>query len=244
MVALLIALFFSPYWALAQSGCWTIGCRPFAVPPAAAPSIVQSKSTGSLATFLDPDSSLTVGNVLIAVAQAGSPGDTFSFTDTLGNTASMIASGGLATDGDGMEVACAPITNGGTDTLTFTVNGSTSSVLAVVYEAHTTHGTCTLDVAAVSHNTTGSTSCNSGPMTTTTANDLLIAVCGNDATNTATITAGSGWSGGLNAQLNSPTRPALMSEYRIGTSPGSFTATSGAFSGAIEQATVLVALKP
>jgi hypothetical protein len=243
MVALLVALFFTPYWALAQSGCWTIGCRAFAVPPAAAPSIVQSQSTGTVENTLVVTNPITAGNILVAAIYGGAPGDTLSFTDTLGNSASMIASSGLATDQDGLAVACAPITTGGSDIMTFTVNGTQTDVLAVVYEAHTTHGTCTQDVTAVSHNALASTSCNSTAMTTTTANDLVVGVCGLDGTNTSTITAGSGWLGGLNVQLNSPTRPIVMSEYQIGTSPGSFTATSGTFASE-EQATLLVALKP
>ncbi|HEX4286633.1 MAG TPA: hypothetical protein VHZ28_16185 [Terracidiphilus sp.] len=205
-----------------------------------APTVVQSKSTGTLAEFVDLDTPLTAGNVLVA-AIYGTPGHTLSFTDSLGSAATMIASSELTTDGDGIAIACAPITAGGSDTLTFTDNGSGANVPAVIYEVH--NATCTQDVTAVKSNTLASTSCNSGAITTTTANDLLIAVCGTDATNTATITAGSGWSGGLNAQLDSPTRPLVMSEYQIGTSPGSFTATSGTFTSE-EQATLLVALKP
>jgi hypothetical protein len=243
MVALVIALFFTPYMAVAQ--CYTIGCRAFSQPSGGGgtPSVVQSQSTGGVATFLSPTNPLTSGNVLVAAIYAGSPGDTLSFTDTLGNTATMIASGGLATDGDGIGIACAPIVNGGADTMTFTINGSAASdnAMAVIYEV--ANATCTQDVTAVSHNAGASTSCSSGPMTTTTANDFLVGVCGLDGTNTATITAGSGWSGGLNAALSDPTRPVVMSEYRIGTSPGSFTATSGTIPSE-EQATLLVALKP
>jgi hypothetical protein len=242
MVALVVALFFTPYMAVAQ--CYTIGCRTFSQSSAGGvPSVVQSQSTGSGGgeSSLSPTSSITVGNVLVAAIYGGAPGDTLSFADDLGNTATALASAGLATDADGIGIACAPITNGGADTLHFTVNGTLTAVNAVAYEV--SNATCTQDVTAVSHNSLASTSCNSTAMTTTTANDFLVAVCGNDATNTATITAGSGWSGGLNAALSGPTRPVVMSEYRIGTSPGSFTATSGTFTSE-EQATLLVALKP
>jgi hypothetical protein len=241
MIKLLSLLLLLPLTASAQ---WQIGQRSFTAPSAGGtPSVVQSQSTGatgSQATLL-LSSPVTAGNVLVATIFGGGPTSTFSFIDTFGNTATMLASSGLATDGDGIGIVCAPITTGGTDTLTFIVDGSFAGVWAVVYEVN--NATCTQDVTAVHSNTLSATSCSSGPMTTSTANDFLVGVCGLDGTNTATITAGSGWSGGLNAALSGPTRPIVMSEYRIGTSAGSFTATSGTFTSE-EQATLLVALKP
>jgi hypothetical protein len=207
-----------------------------------APTIVQSKSTGSGGgtTTLAMTSAITAGNVLIAVIYQAS-GVTLTFTDTQGNTASILASVDLTTDGDRVSIVCAPITTGGSDTLTFKTNGTTGSVLATVYEAHTTHGTCTQDATAVHTDTLSSTSCSSGPMTTSTSNDLLIGGCGLDGTQTATIAAGSGWTSSLNA--GNTGHPLLLSEIQIGTSPGSFTATSATVASE-EQGSLLVAIKP
>lgn len=193
----------------------------------------------------NPVTPFTSGNIAVVAMYAGSNTSTLGITDSLGNTYTALNPAfGLAVDADGVAVFCAPITTGGgTDTLAFTVNGSGSNVWGVLYEFHTTHGTCTTDVTTVKSNTLSATSCNSGPMTTTTANDLLVGACGTDATDTATITTGSGWSGGLNSALSGPTRVVLMSEYQVGTTAGSYTATSGTIPSE-EQATVLVAIKP
>jgi hypothetical protein len=206
-----------------------------------APTIVQSKSTGSsgVVTTLTMTTPVTVGNILVAAMQVGAAGTTISFSDSFGNTPTTLASANLAADNDALAIVCAPITTGGADTLTFLGNGSISSGFAIVYEVH--NAICTQDVTAVHSNTLASTSCNSGPMTTSTANDLLVGVCGVDGTGTTSSPAGVGWSGGLNG--GNTGHPLLMSEYQIGTSPGSFTATSGTVASE-EQATLLVAIKP
>lgn len=208
------------------------------------PTVVQSQPTNnsSTVTYSTP---ITVGNILVLGFYAGANTDTLTATDTLGNTFVTLSPTpfGLGTDADGLAIVCAPITTGGSDTVQFKVNGSGTNAWSVAYEVHTTHGTCTTDVASAHSNTLASTSCNSGAMTTTTANDFLVSVCGLDGTNTSTITAGSGWSGGLNANLTGPTRPIVMSQYQVGTTPGSYTATSGTIPSE-EQATVLVAIKP
>jgi hypothetical protein len=237
MVALIVALFFTPYWAAAQ--CYQVGCRTFSQPAAGVPSIVQSQSTGSSGvSTLSLSTAVTAGNILVATIYGGNAGSTLSFTDSFGNTPTVLASAGLATDDDTIAVACAPIATGGTDTLSFTINGSGAAVQAAVYEV--ANATCTQDVTAVHTNTLSATSCSSGSMTTSTANDFLVGACGLDGTSTSTVAAGSGWTG-LNAGNGGHTF--LLGEYRIGTSPGSFTATSGIIPSQ-EQGTLLVALKP
>lgn len=225
------------------AGQWQIGQRSFTAPSGGgAPSVVQGQSTGSAgsAGTLTLTNTVTAGNILVAVLYGGSNAtSTLTFTDSFSDTGSMIASSGLATDDDTIAIACSPIAATGADTLVFQVNGTNSPVLAIVYEV--ANATCTQDVTAVHTNTLAATSCNSGPMTTTTANDFLVGVCGLDGTQTAAIAAGSGWSGGLNA--GNTGHPLSLGEYQIGTSPGSFTATSGTISSE-EQGTLLVALKP
>lgn len=235
-ILLILALIF-PFAASAQ---WTLPQHiVHAIAAPVVPSIVQSKSTGTSGSggtvaFTSP---VTVGNVLLAAIYGGSAGSTLTFTDSLGNTATVLASAGLAGDDDAVAIICAPITTGGTDTLTFKVNGSSGLVIATAYEA--TNATCTQDVTAVHTNTNSVTSCNSGPLTTSTANDLLIGACGSPGT-AAGIPAGSGWTGITGGNTGASL---LLSEYQIGTTPGTFTATSGTFVSE-EQASILVALKP
>lgn len=207
-----------------------------------APSVVQSISTGSSAAIsgIVLTNPVTIGNILVVVMNWGPASATLTFTDTFFNAPTTLASATLATDDDVETIACAPITaTGGADTVSFQVNGVSANVFAIVYEV--ANATCTQDVTAVHTNTTSATACSSGAMTTTTANDFLIAACSLDGTQTAAIAAGSGWSGALNA--GNTGHPLLMGEYRVGTTPGSFTATSGTITSE-EQATLLVALKP
>lgn len=208
--------------------------------PGGVPTVVQSTTTGSSgsATTVTMPGTVAAGNILVAAIYQGI-GTTLSFTDTQGSIAAALGSVNLATDGDTLTIVCAPITSSGADTLAFQVNGATGPALAVVYEVN--GAICTQDVTAVHTNTTSVTACSSGAMTTSTANDFLIGNCGMDGTSTATVAAGSGWSGGLNA--GNAGHPLLMSEYRVGTTPGSFTATSGTIPSQ-EQGTILVALKP
>lgn len=212
----------------------------------AAPTVIQSLSTGTTAATsgLILSSPVTIGNILIVVMYSGPASITLTFTDTFLNTPTALASTTLSTDDDKLTIGCAPITaTGGADTVSFFVNGVSANITATIYEVHNSTGACTQDVTAVHSNTLSATSCNSGPMTTTTANDLLIGACGLDGTITSgSIAAGTGWSGGLNAGVTA--HPAqLMSEYRAGTTAGSYTATSGTIASE-EQATLLVALKP
>lgn len=205
------------------------------------PSVIQSQTSGeggSTSSLLITNP-VTVGNIVIAALNyGGGSGYTLTMTDTLGNSATTLATTSLNTDGDTVAIACAPITTGGTDTLKFFVNGSQVGMRAIIYEVH--GASCTQDVTAVSTNTTSVTACNSGPMTTGSANDFLVAACGNDGSSSTSVAAGTGWSGGLNA--GNPGQFIEMSEYQIGTSSGSYTATSGAIPTE-EQATLLVALK-
>jgi hypothetical protein len=204
------------------------------------PTVVQSQSTGSAGSTAGMvlTSPVTIGNILVAVMYGGSAGSTLTFSDSFTDVATMLASASLATDDDTVAVACTTLSQSGAVTLSFLVNGTGASTLATVYEV--SNATCTQDVTAVHTNTLSATSCSSGAMTTSTANDFLVGACGLDGTSTAAVAAGSGWTG-LNA--GNTGHPLLLGEYRIGTSPGSFTATSGTIPSQ-EQATLLVALKP
>jgi hypothetical protein len=204
------------------------------------PILVQSNTTGTASdTGLGYSSPVTAGHALIATFYSGNgPNQSLTFTDSQGNAWTILKSASLETDGDTVAIGCAIAGSTGADTVSF--NGLGGADRGTIYEY--SNATCTQDVTAVSSNTTGVTSCNSGPLTTATANDLLVAACGDDGNQTTAEAAGSGWSNGLNA-ANAGSY-FLMSETRVATTPGSYTATSAAFTTAMEQASIIVALKP
>lgn len=209
------------------------------------PSVVQSVNTGLIAQSPTIGiNGLTAGNVLITVQYWGSgSAGILDFTDSLGNTSTRLASAALAVDGDTMAIICAPITTGGNDIISFRESSTIVTMRAVVYEVHNSTGTCVQDAAPVSSNPVGHvTSCNSGSITTTTPNDLLIVACGGDGTSTSAIPAGVGWSGGANTG-NGGTQFIQMSEWQIATTPGPYTGTSGTIASQ-ETSALTVALKP
>jgi hypothetical protein len=201
---------------------------------------VQNTSTGlsSDASTLAFTSNVTSGNALYAVVfDGGGPGQTLSFTDSQNNTWTTIKSASLATDGDTIGIGCAIAGSSGADTVTFKVNGSTQAVAASVYEV--SNATCTPDATPVSSDTTAQTACNSGSLTTATANDLLLGFCG--LQHNQTLSAGSGWSYGSNAGTGGS--PDSLGEIQIATTTGAYTATSATYSTSAEQATIEVAFK-
>jgi hypothetical protein len=202
------------------------------------PTFVQGKSSGTAnALTVAFSSSVTAGNAIVVGVYSGNGGgQSITFTDSQGNAFTTAASVSLATDDDTIAVGCAIAGSTGSDTITFHTAGGASRGTAYEFSGVT----CTQDVTAKSSNTTGATSCNSGSMTTSTANDLLIGFCGTDGTQTTAIAGGSGWSNVLNASNGGSVF--LMSESRTATTPGPFTATSGTIS-VQEQAAVLVAYK-
>jgi hypothetical protein len=204
------------------------------------PTFVQSQSTGtSSATSVAFSSSVTAGHAIIATFYSGNGANsTLSFTDSQGNTFAILKSASLETDGDTLAIGCAIAGSTGADTVSF--GGPGGADRGTIYEYSNT--TCTQDVTAVGSNTTGATTCNSGALTTATANDLLVAICGDDGSQTTAEAAGSGWSNVLNAA--NAGAYFLMSETRVATTTGSYTGTSAALTTAMEQTSIIVALKP
>jgi hypothetical protein len=206
------------------------------------PSFVQGNTTGdtSNSTTLSFSSNVTAGNALYAAVFDGSgSGHTLTFIDSQGNSWTTIASASLATDGDTIAVGCAIAASSGADTVTFAVNGSTTALVGSVYEV--ANATCTSDVTPISLDTLAQTACNSGSLTTATANDLLFGFCG-IAHNQPSLSAGSGWSDGSSSGSESLVYG--LGELQIGSTPGSYTATSATYpDGTSEQTTIEIAFK-
>lgn len=209
------------------------------------PTFVQSCNTGIAGEATTCAlSGVTAGDALYTTQyNGGGSALSLTTTDSQSNTYTIPSftahtAQGLASDGDTIAVTCAIAGSSGSDTVTFKSSGVASPVFGAVYEV--SNSSCGIDVA-VSSNALTATSCNSGPLTTTVANDFLIGACGL-GTPQGPFAAGSGWSHGLNGGGNSSDLD-LLSEIQIATSTGSYTATSGALTST-EQATIEVAFIP
>ncbi len=206
------------------------------------PAFVQDNTTGSssASTTLSFSTNVTNGNALYAAVFDGNGvGDILTFTDSQGNSWSTVKAANLATDGDTIAVGCAIAGSSGADTVTFAINGSTAALVGSVYEV--SNATCTPDVNPISLDTTAQTACNSWSLTTATVNDLLFGVCG-ISHNQPSLSAGTGWSDGSSA--GSGALVYGLGELQIGSSPGSYTATSAAIpNGTTEQTTIEIAFK-
>jgi hypothetical protein len=206
------------------------------------PAFVQGNNTGSTSEFstLAYASNVTAGHALYAAFFDGSgSGHTLTFSDSQGNSWTTIKSASLTSDGDSIAVGCAIAGASASDTVTFIVNGTASTVIGSVYEV--SNSTCTTDATPISSDTTAQTVCSSGSLTTTTANDLLFGFCGLSH-NQSSLTAGSGWVDGLASGSSGLVYG--LGELKIASTAGSYTATSATFpSGSGEQATIEIAFK-
>ena len=121
-------------------------------------------------------SNVNAGDALYAMFFYRSAGPVLSFSDSKGNSWTTIKTGTLATSQETIAVGCAIAGSSGSDAISFLVNGTATQVDGSWYEVR--DSTCTLDVAAAFTDTNAQTTCNSGPMTTHTPNDLLVGTCG------------------------------------------------------------------
>lgn len=214
----------------------TSGTGTGTVAGAAAPVYVQSAltpTTGS--STLAYTSNVTAANALYAAVRYGVSGAAITFTDSASNSWTTIKSGNLSTDGDTVALGCAPAGSSGADTVTFNVSGVAAAMQGAVYEVQ--NATCTSDATPIfGYTASGATLCDSGAITTSTPNDLLVGVCG---------------LGNLQSSLsNGPnwTHPAIFSnstfgnnglaEIQVASQPGSFHATSTTLTTAAEQGTI------
>jgi hypothetical protein len=221
--------------ALMSCGCAAIYAQ-------STPSVIQSNVTGTSnwSNTLSFSANVTTGHALYATMyDAGGAGDSLTFTDTQGNIWTTVKTESVATDLDTVAIGCAIAGASAVDTVTFQVNGSAGPyTLGSVYEV--ANATCTPDVTPAASDALAQTACNSGPLTTTTANDLLVGLCGL-AGSSAPASAGSGWSYAYS--LGAWGNNLGLSELRIGSTPGAYTATSATYSPSGEQATIEVAFK-
>lgn len=217
-----------------------LGCLP--VFAQNTPVFVQAQTTptGNGVSTVSYSANVTAGDALYAISYDGSAsGAVLTFSDSQSNVWTTSRSGSLNTDGDTIAIGCAIAKTTGSDTVTFLANGNPASVLGVVYEVK--NSTCVEDVPAVSSDTGSQTSCNSGSLTTTTANDLLVGMCGL-ANEQTSLSAGSGWSSG--ETFGDTQGISGLAELEIAATPGSYAATSAAYSNTGEQGSLLVAFEP
>jgi hypothetical protein len=232
MVALIVALFFTPYMAVAQ-GCWTIGCRTF----------TQSAGTG-----ITIDSHCTTDN-------AGT-GATVSCTLTTVNAGDTIEVGGIGRSGTGLAV-----TDNNSQTYTpiyFTSDASNPAVSGMSYTANAAAGSTTVQVvvsgltssyavifAAAVHNTNATTpldsTFSSSFFTSSTAGTVANGNCGTARTpgNAGSIVFSLGAFDNVTRTVGAnytvldtdPTNAGYLMQYWIQTTA---TSTTGAFVSAAD----------
>jgi len=198
-----------------------------------APNVYQGSSTNAFS------GNVVAGHALYAVSFFGDISSNVSFVDTQGNPWSTVSIAKVNGDGDMIVIGCTIATYSAPDTVINYYNGKVGGPIVATLLYEIAGASCTPDVSPVSSDTFGATSCNSGSVSTTTANDFLLGICmafpsGNY------FTAGAGWS---NTQYvsNFP----MMGEVQVASSPGTYQATSGTFSlSSTEQTSVLIAFKP
>ena len=202
------------------------------------PGFVQSRGSGldiTGNTGLAYTSNVTAGNALYAYIWDGSgAGNTEAFTDSQGNMWSVVKTQSLATDGDTTAMACAIAGSSAADTVHFTLAGSGTVASGNLTIWEVSNSTCTTN-GSNSANTTGTT-CSSGSITTTVANDFLLGGCGT-ASGNAGFTVGGGWS-----HLTTTTSGNFAaSQMQVGTSTGMYTSTMTMTN--LEYASMIVAFK-
>jgi hypothetical protein len=213
-----------------------VGSATYSIGVPQVPTFVQSQATNGGASTLAFASNVTAGDALYVIYYWGA---SRTFADSQSNTWTTSKTGALVDDGDTIGVGCAIAGSSGPDTVTFLANGAPASVLGVIYEVK--NATCAQDVAAVTTDTLAQASCNSGALTTATANDLLVGMCGL-ATPQPSFSAGSGWSDGTTFSSNNGIDG--VAELQVATLPGSYTMTSGTYSPAGEQGAIEIAFLP
>lgn len=236
----------------------TIMARRPKASAAAAPTFVQGKANTTATgvagnTGLAFTSNVTSGNYIYALLYDGnSNGDTIVFSDSQGNTWTTPSTGAkteasLATDGDTIAMACAKAGSTGADTVKWTINGSgtTGSGHAIIYEtSNRTSNACTIDIAATPPNATGVTTCTTpatGTISTTVAEDFLLAGCGLSATQTA-FTADDSYQNLLEAVGPSSGAYVFMAEWKAAAAASTYSAAP-TYPSSSEYAGLLVAWK-
>jgi hypothetical protein len=176
VVALIVALFFTPYWAVAQ--CYTIGCRSFS----------QSTSTnitlGSHCVSGQPSSNiasctLTVSaGDLITVGSEGRAGTAFTVTDSASQTYTSVY---FATDSANPSISGIEyVANSAAGSITITSDASVSSAHSVIF-AQAWHNAATVSPL--------DSTFSSGFNFTSTSGTVATGNCSN-ATNTSPRTPG------------------------------------------------------
>lgn len=194
----------------------------------AVPSLTQhtSKATGSASSIsLAFGSAVAAGDLLVAVARCGNLPDTLTASDTVnGSWPSAIVTQALNTDGD--QCAILMFKNSGSGTPTVTVNASAAGswTLEIMDWAPGAGNTWSSPAQTNSANSTGTTA-NSGNITTTSADALIVAGCGFDGNVSGNNgCAGAGSTTLVDAVLNSGGNLAIASGYQLVTSTGIYAA--------------------
>lgn len=170
----------------------------------------------------------TTGHVVyLGFYDGNASGDTLAATDTQGNIWTFATTGNMPTSGNTVGIGCAVASATGTMTITAKANGATGAWHLTA--ADVANSSCTPDVVATPAYYTAATTCTGNGMTTTAANDFLMAECGFSQGNNNPVQPGTNWLNSLNAGFVNAGSSFYneFTEAQLAASTGSYTPTSG-----------------
>jgi|GEM_PF-3610138 len=157
------------------------------------PAFVQSWgvfSPSSVNVTQTSASSVNPGDTVIVHVFCGANPCTVTVSGSRGETYTSLRGQALATDGDFTQAWCGNPTGTGTDDISVSHSGAVGLGFIAI---HVTGASCTTD-GINSSNTTCSSACTSGNITTTLANDFLVGLYGNTNNFSTSVALGTGWS--------------------------------------------------
>lgn len=190
--------------------------------------VVDAQATNGVTPGSTVSIPVTSGHaVYLDFYDGNASGDTLTATDSQSNTWTFSTTGNMPTSGNTLGIGCAVASSTGTLTITAKANGATGNWHLTAYDV--ANSSCTPDLVATPAYYTSATTCTGNALTTTTANDFLIADCGLSAGANSQIAAGTNWLNPLNAGFTNAGSMFYnqFSEAQLASSTGSYTATTG-----------------
>jgi hypothetical protein len=189
--------------------------------------LVQSKSQVGTGTLIQAfDSAVTLGNLILVAVAALTSGQTYTVTDSQGNTyshlASFLASGSAAE----LQIFYAQANASGANTVTFTPGVSVAASIAI----HEFSGVSTTPDVSASAAGTGATQ-DSGPATTSSADELLFGFTAGSCNAGLSIAAGVGFTLAESLLDPNPLAVSFATEWQLVSSIGAYDATTTASLG-------------
>jgi hypothetical protein len=177
---------------------------------------------------------------VVATYDGSSPTANDTFSDTIDTYTQVSVAGhpycGLATDGDTIAMSYAKVSTNVTPTVTIANGGTTGHKTLLLAEFNGLVASSPLDQVSNCTNTLSVTSLTTGSVTTTVANEVIVAIFG--TANGSTFTAGTNYT--LLSQQNPAPAAVSAQEFRLLAVAGGYTAAAS-FTGSAQEAAAFLA---